>query len=103
MITKTIILKPTNDIEISLLINTLKNKNVSVDNIHTNVLKKICNYIAMPLSYIINLRISKATCPDHFKIAEVIPIYKSNDKQNLNNYRPISLKLMLTMKYLLKN
>ena len=29
--------------------------------------------------------------PDALKIAKVIPIHKKGDKQNLNNYRPISL------------
>ena len=29
--------------------------------------------------------------PDTMKLAKVIPLYKSKDKQMLNNYRPISL------------
>ena len=29
--------------------------------------------------------------PDTMKLAKVIPIYKSKDKQMFNNYRPISL------------
>ena len=29
--------------------------------------------------------------PDEMKIARIIPLFKSGDKQNVSNYRPISL------------
>ena len=29
--------------------------------------------------------------PDKLKLAKVIPIYKTGDKKNMNNYRPISI------------
>ena len=29
--------------------------------------------------------------PDQLKLAKVIPIYKTGDKKNINNYRPISI------------
>ena len=31
------------------------------------------------------------TFPDKLKIAKVIPIYKSDNEQSINNYRPISV------------
>ena len=31
------------------------------------------------------------TFPDAFKIAQVIPLFKGGDKENVNSYRPISL------------
>ena len=39
----------------------------------------------------INASIESGHVPDTMKLAKVIPIYKSKDKQMLNNYRPISL------------
>ena len=39
----------------------------------------------------INTSIESGHVPDTMKLAKVIPIYKSKDKQMLNNYRPISL------------
>ena len=44
-----------------------------------------------PLTYIINLSISQCHFPDELKLAKVIPIYKSGDKQSIENYRPISV------------
>ena len=44
-----------------------------------------------PLTYIINLSISQGHFPDELKLAKVIPIYKSGEKQMIENYRPISV------------
>lgn len=33
----------------------------------------------------------KEICPDHFKAAKIVPVYKSGDKAKATNYRPISL------------
>ena len=44
-----------------------------------------------PLSNIINLSFNKGIFPNLLKIANVIPIYKKDDKLDYNNYRPISL------------
>ena len=86
-----IFLLPTESHEIKKIIKSLKNKIGGADKIHARVLKHIVDYIAEPIAYIINLSMSKAVYPDHFKVAEIIPIYKTKDKHNLENYRPISL------------
>ena len=39
----------------------------------------------------INTSIESGHVPGTMKLAKVIPIYKSKDRQMLNNYRPISL------------
>ena len=46
--------------------------------------------IASPL-YIINGLFTTGTFPDKLKIAKIVPIYKSDDKLLVNNYRPISV------------
>ena len=43
------------------------------------------------MSHIINTCIERATWPDTLKKAEIVLIYKSGDKHNATNYRPISL------------
>ena len=45
----------------------------------------------MPLTHIINVSITKGYFPEEFKLAKVLPIFKSGDDQNIQNYRPISI------------
>ena len=42
----------------------------------------------MPLSILINM---STYVPDELKIAKIIPVRKSNAKDDISNYRPISL------------
>ena len=59
--------------------------------ISTNFIKQtICSYIN-PIFHILNLSLLNGVVPLQFKIAKVIPIFKSGDKASMDNYRPISL------------
>ena len=85
-------LHPTNQKEVSELVLSLKSKSSSGhDNISNSLLKEIIPFISQPLTHIFNLSIQNGIVPDVFKLAKVIPIFKSGDKTNPNNYRPISL------------
>ena len=64
--------------------------------ISNNLLKSLCNNISLPLSYIFNQSILEGTFPDQMKKAEVIPLYKGKDSNQLINYRPISLLLTIS-------
>ena len=55
------------------------------------MLKKIIPHILTPLRHICNTSLSQGVFPDEMKIARIIPLFKSGDKQNVSNYRPISL------------
>ena len=44
-----------------------------------------------PFMHICNLSFNKGIFPLQMKIAKVIPIFKSGDKSQFNNYRPISV------------
>ena len=88
---KSIFITPTNHIEILNIINKMENKNGGIDYINTKTLKTLSVHIVDQLVHICNLCIDKATWPDAVKIAEVIPIHKSNEKHIPTNYRPISL------------
>ena len=48
-------------------------------------------HIATPLTYIINLALETGAMPTHWKQAKACPIYKSGDRSECNNYRPISV------------
>ena len=43
-----------------------------------------------------NSSINKALFPDELKIAKVMPIFKSGNKESIENYRPISILSVFT-------
>ena len=59
--------------------------------INMSFLKKIISYIAKPFTYICNKSFIEGIFPDQMKTAKIIPLYKSGDKSNFTNYRPVSL------------
>ena len=70
----------------------MKGSNSSgADEISSRILKAIANVIAEPLSFCINLSMCSGIVPKIAKIAKVITIFKSGNKNNLSNYRPISI------------
>jgi hypothetical protein len=48
-------------------------------------------YLSQPLAAVINSCIEKGVFPDCLKVASVTPLHKGGDKNNPNNYIPISL------------
>jgi hypothetical protein len=44
-----------------------------------------------PITHIINLSLSTGIVPTKMKIAKVIPIFKSGDRSDFSQYRPISI------------
>ena len=88
---------PTTKIEIERIINTLKNKNSSGhDGLSNKILKGISTGISTPLSILTNKSLSEGIFPTEMKKADTIPLHKSKDKNEKNNYRPISLLLTMS-------
>ena len=89
---KTIFLDPTyNEEVIDIIYNLKEGKSPGCDGIDNYLLKNIILEIIDPLVYIINLSLSTGLVPSQMKTAKVIPIYKKGEKNDVNNYRPISL------------
>ena len=61
------------------------------DDIDMTVVKRVIEGISKPLTYICNLSFQTGTFPDKMKIAKVIPLYKTGNKHQFTNYRPVSL------------
>ena len=59
--------------------------------ISTIFLKKVIRNIATPLSHIFTRSLVTGQVPQKLKIAKIIPLFKSGDRTNVDNYRPISL------------
>ena len=71
--------------------NIRRDKKLGFQLISFNVLKKCFSSLCEPLKYLFNLSIEKGIFPDDLKIAKVTPIYKTDNKSNLGNYRAISV------------
>ena len=90
----------TTEIEIVKIIKSLENKNSSGHDALSNRMIKREPYIfAKLLKPIINESISTGVFPNVLKSAIVIPVFKKKEKDNLNNYRPISLLPVLSKIY----
>ena len=61
------------------------------DNISMKVISLTFEHVIEPLRGLINLSLNTGTFPDKLKIAKVIPIFKADDPEQFNNYRPISI------------
>jgi hypothetical protein len=61
------------------------------DGISPKLLYEAGYSIVPSLTRLINMSLSTSKVPKNWKLANVIPIFKSGDKSNVNNYRPISL------------
>ena len=59
--------------------------------IKAEILKENAEHLADPITYLFNKSLNSGIFPSAFKIAKVKPLHKSGDKNNVNNYRPISL------------
>ena len=82
-------------IQIPSVLNELKslrvNKGAGLDNIPPRLLKAAADIIAPSLTYIFNLSLSKGVFPQDFKVAKVTPLFKSGSRDQVGNYRPISV------------
>jgi Reverse transcriptase (RNA-dependent DNA polymerase) len=78
--------------EIYEIIANLPSKNsVSWDEISTKVVKKISNYIIQPLSCIANQSFQEGKFPELPKLSLVTAVFKKGERENPDNYRPISV------------
>ena len=84
-------LAPTNEAEVKNCLNTFNSTTPGYDDITPVLLKHTSSLISIPLAHIINLTLKTGIFPDQLKKAKVIPIFKSGDRSDINNYRPISI------------
>ena len=80
-----------NSIMVEELINSLDSKPCKdIYEISTSLIRFVSKEISCPLAHIFNLSLDQGTFPDALKISRTVPVFKSGDPSDMNNYRPIS-------------
>ena len=72
------------------------NKSTGLDGIPSRFVKDSASVITCPLTHIVNLSLIHGTVPDDLKSARVVPIFKKNDKTEVDNYRPVSVLCVIS-------
>ena len=67
------------------------NKAHGHDDISIRMIKICDKSLIKPLSFLFKTAVRSSHYPDIWKKSNIIPVHKKNDKQLVNNYRPISL------------
>ncbi|KAL9960121.1 hypothetical protein ACROYT_G033530 [Oculina patagonica] len=68
-----------------------RKKATGLDNLPPGLLKDAAEVITKPLIFIINLSLATGVVPTDWKVAKVIPLFKSGSTAEIDNYRPISI------------
>ncbi|CAB3220285.1 unnamed protein product [Arctia plantaginis] len=89
---KSISLTPTDPHEVRSIVMGLRSHSApGWDKITATILKQNILTLALPITYLCNKSLETGTFPANFKKAVVCPIFKSGEKSEPSNYRPISL------------
>ena len=85
-------LTPVDEVEVSRVVASCKNKlSTDANELSMYIIKRIIATIVTPITHICNLSFKNGVFPDKMKTAKIIPIFKSGDREDCTNYRPISL------------
>lgn len=89
---QTIFLEPISESELVATFLTLSNsKATDADNIQMKPVKYVIDILAPCLAYIFNICLSTGHFPRNMQIAKVTVIYKKGPRNDMSNYRPISI------------
>ena len=83
---------PTDENELENISSDLKsNSSSGHDELLSNILSNSIKGFLKPLTHIINCSLNTAIVADNMKIAKITPVFKTDDKHDMNNYRLISI------------
>ena len=81
----------TEEENLNVVLNMSNKTSTDCYNINMETVKKWIDVIVKPLTNIFNKSFNTGVFPDSMKTAKVVPIFKSGNKSDFTNYRPISL------------
>lgn len=89
---KSFVLLNTDEKEVERIISSLKDDSaVGWDGISNKLLKQFKHILVSPLTHIFQKCLAEGTFPTCLKKAVIVPVYKSGSKDQITNYRPISI------------
>ena len=89
---KSIFLSPVDDQDIIITVQNVKSKmSIDCNDLNMSMVKNIIADIVKHLKHICNVSFNTGIFPNQMKIAKVIPIFKSGEKDVFTNYIHISL------------
>ena len=71
-------------------------KSCGPDNVTSRLLKEYANSISSPLCTLFNKQLGSGCFPKMWKVAYLVPVFKSGDKEMVENYRGISLLCIIS-------
>src|SRR5436190_4619927 len=78
--------------DVKKIISSIKNKSsTGLDGISSKMIKHGKSELIIPILHIANTSLQTGQFPTNMKSAKVIPLHKKGRKDDINNYRPISL------------
>ena len=90
-------------IDQSTIENIIKNfsskKSTDINGLSTNLLKSCSDLILRPLTHLINLSLAQGVFPGDLSTSRTVPIFKQGRRNEMSNYRPISLLPILSKVY----
>ena len=75
----------------SALNNVDVSKATGLDKISARLIRECSDIICVPICHIFNQSINQGIFPEDWKCARVTPLFKDGKRDDLNNYRPISV------------
>lgn len=87
---------PTNETTERNIIQLKKNGANGYDDISTNFIQKFATTITPVITKLMNNHFNEGTYPMSLKVSKIIPIFKSGDKTNPTNFRPIGVQSNFT-------
>ena len=82
----------TDNVEVLKFCNEIENLKASgMDMISSKICKDAFIVLGNQLTYLFNCSLNTAVFPEKWKVAKVIPLFKGGDREEVGNYRPVSL------------